>query len=95
MEDRGKVQEWSNKRLQALVKDEITKMFEKVLDYTEVGVANDPRYQILRGKILRVGNDAIRSINSELDRNYEIEFRGIGQDVVRIKNRKGAGNDRR
>ncbi len=95
MEDRGKVQEWSNKRLQALVKDEITKMFEKVLDYTEVGVANDPRYQILRGKILRIGNDAIRSINSELDRNYEIEFRGIGQDVVRIKNRKGAGNDRR
>ncbi len=95
MEDRGKVQEWSNKRLQAFVKDEITRMFEKVLDYTEVGVADALRYQILRGKILRVGNDAIRSINSELDRNYEMEFKGIGQDIVRIKNRKGAGNDRR
>lgn len=95
MEDRGKVQEWSNKRLQAYVKDEITKMFEKVLDYTEVGVADNPRYQILRGKILRVGNDAIRSINSELDRNYEVEFNGISQDIVRIKSRRGDGNDRR
>ena len=94
MEDRGKVQEWSNRRLQAFVKDEITKMFEKVLDYTEVGVADNPRYQILRGKILRVGNDAIRSINSELDRNYGVEFKGIGQDVVRVTNRKGEGNDR-
>ena len=95
MEDRGKVKEWSQKRLQAFVKDEITKMFEKILDYTEVGVADNQRYQILRGKILRVSNDAIRSINSELDRNYDLEFKGIGQDVVRIKNRKGDGHDRR
>ncbi len=95
MEDREKVKEWSNKRLQSYVKDEITKSLERILDYTEVGVADNQRYQILRGKILRVSNDAIRSINSELDRNYEIEFKGIGQDVVRIKNRKGDGNVRR
>ena len=88
MED-GKVKEWSNKRLQTLVKSTITKMFESVLDFTEVGVGDETRYQILRGKILRAGNDAIRNINSELDRSYEVSFKDLGQDIVRFKEIKG------
>ena len=94
MED-GKVKEWSNKRLQTFVRSAITKMFEGVLDHTEVAVANETRYQILRGKILRAGNDAIRSINSELDRSYEVSFKDLGQDIVRFNEVKGDGNGRK
>lgn len=86
MDNQDKVKDWSNKRAQEMVKSTITEMFESILDFTEVSLADDDRYKVVRSKILRVGNDAIRRINSELGRNYEVVFTGIRQDLVRIKN---------
>lgn len=86
MDNQDKVKDWSNKRAQEMVKSTITEMFESILDFTEVSLADDDRYKVVRSKILRVGNDAIRRINSELGRNYEVVFTGIRQDLIRIKN---------
>lgn len=85
MENKDKVKDWSNKHLQEYVEKQITAMFESILDYTEVAVPEEPRYKVVRSKILRVSNDTIRGIKSELSRNYDIRFKGIRQEVVRIK----------
>jgi len=71
-------------------------MFEGVLDFSEVAVGEDKRYKALRSKVLRLANDAIRNINDEIESNYDLEFTGIGQEVVRVNNkgRRGNKNDR-
>lgn len=85
-----KVKDWSNKRLQAYVKDTVTKMFEGMLDFSEVAVGDENRYKSLRSKILRLANDAIRSISSEIETNYDVVFNGISEDVVKVsQTRKG------
>lgn len=91
--DNIKVQEWSRSRLQEYVKKSITKMFEGMLDFSEVAVGDEKRYKSLRSKVLRLANDAIRNINAEIEDKYEVSFTGINEDVV-VKvstRRKGEG----
>ncbi len=83
-----KEQEWSCHRLQGAVKDEITKFFETVLDFSEVAVGDEKRYKALRSKILRHGNDSIRRINSLVESDYNVEYRRIAQDVVKFTGAK-------
>ena len=74
----------STKKLEQLVHKEVTSMFESVLDYTQVAVPDPQRFKVLRGKILRAGNDCIRSINSRLS-DYKIEYTGeVGEEVVEV-----------
>jgi hypothetical protein len=82
-----KVKEWSKKKLQDSVKSSITKMFEDILDFSEVAVGDDSRYKLLRSKILRIGNNAIRGLNGDIEKNYEVMFTGLGRDEVRINKR--------
>lgn len=78
MEDPGR------KHLEDLVRKEVTKLFESVLDYTSIAVPEKDRFSMLRGKILRVGNDCIRTITSELV-NYEIELLYPNEDIIEFK----------
>ena len=78
-----KEQDWSNTRLQKEVETRITKMFDGMLDFSEVAVGDPTRYKVLRSKILRLANDTIRALNTEISENYEVQFQGIGQDIVR------------
>jgi hypothetical protein len=80
--DKNRVQEWSSKRLQENITKSITKMFEGMLDFSEVAVGDETRYKALRSKILRLANDAIRNINAEIENKYEVVFTGINEDVV-------------
>ena len=74
----------SRKKLEQLVHKEVTSMFESVLDYTQVAVPDPQRFKVLRGKILRAGNDCIRSINSRLS-DYNIEYADeVGEEVVEV-----------
>lgn len=89
-----KEQDWSNARLQKEVETRITKMFEGTLDFSEVAVGDVARYKILRSKILRLANDTIRALNAEIGENYEVCFKGIGQDIIKVqKLRKGEANE--
>ena len=45
--------------LGSVVRKEVTKLFQQVLDYTSIAVPDPNTYKALRGKILRVGNDCI------------------------------------
>ena len=63
-------------KMDNMVKDEITKMFEKVLDYAEVAVPNSDQFRKLRSKILRVGNNCIRNIQKDVEKNYDVKYSG-------------------
>ncbi len=75
------------KKLENLVKKEVTKMFESVLDYTQIACADPVTFKALRSKILRVGNDCIRSINSNLG-DYDIKFVPKCEEVIEVKQEK-------
>ncbi len=73
----------SREKLNRLVEDEITKMFEQVLDYAQVACPTNETYKVLRSKILRIGNNCIRNIKKKLD-FYEVKYNAKSEDVVEV-----------
>ena len=71
------------KHLENVIRKEVTKLFESNLDYTQIACHPDT-YKPLRSKILRTGNDCIRSINAQL-LNYEIKYIAKGEEIIRVK----------
>lgn len=82
------LKEWSNKKLCILVKNNITKLFDGILDFSEVAVDDKERYKVLRSKVLKLSNDTIRCLMSEIERSYDVEFKNIYNDVVVIKDKR-------
>lgn len=77
-------------KLQELVHDEVTRMFEKILDYAEVAVPNGEQYRKLRSKVLRVGNNCSRNINKEIEKSYTVTFRPSGETIIEVFQKKRA-----
>lgn len=71
-------------KMDNMIKDEVTKMFEKVLDYAEVAVPNSDQFKKLRSKILRVGNNCIRNIQKDIEKNYDVKYRAQAETIVEI-----------
>ena len=77
----------SDKSKEKLVKcmaGEVTRLFEKILDYSEVAVSNEPQYRKLRSKILRLGNDCIRNISKELELRYKVSYIASIETIVEV-----------
>ena len=73
----------SRKKLENAINKEVTKMFEAILDYTQVACSNKETFQALRSRILRSGNDCIRNLCAGLD-FYNIKYDGNTEDVVEV-----------
>ena len=71
-------------KMDRMVKDEVTKMFEKVLDYAEVAVPNNDQYRKLRSKILRVGNNCIRNIQKDVEKHYDVKYKALAETIVEV-----------
>jgi hypothetical protein len=67
------------------VSEEITILFEKVLDYAEVAVPNNDQYKKLRSKILRVGNNCIRNIGKEINMRYSVKYEPPAETIIETK----------
>jgi hypothetical protein len=76
----------SREKMNRLVEDEITKMFEQVLDYAQVACPTADTYKVLRSKILRVGNNCIRNVKRKLE-HYDVEYKAISEDIVEVLER--------
>lgn len=74
----------SRDKLNKAMEDEVTKMFESVLDYAQVACPTADTYKVLRSKILRVGNNCIRNIKKQSS-HYEIEYVPMAEEIVEIK----------
>ena len=57
--------------LKETIQQEITKMFEYVLDMAQVAIPPD-NYKIFRSRVLKKGNDCIRNIVKFIDKMEEI-----------------------
>jgi len=67
------------------ISDEVTILFEKVLDYAEVAVPNADQYKKLRSKVLRVGNNCIRNISREVQSRYVVKYDPPAETIIEIK----------
>ena len=79
--------ERSKARLKKEISREVTLLFEKCLDYVEVTLPDKELYKIMRSKILRSGNNAIRNVSRNIDENYTINFSpeaGLNEDVIEV-----------
>ena len=77
----------SRRKLELVISKEVTKMFESILDYTQVAIPTKDTYQALRSRILRSGNDCIRNLCSALDL-YKITYDGKTEDIVEITTKR-------
>jgi hypothetical protein len=80
--------ERSKARLKKEINKEITSFFEKCLDFVEVTLPEEKIYKVVRSKILRSGNNAIREVNKNIDINYTINYSpedGLNEDVIELK----------
>ena len=73
----------SREKLSKMLEDEVTKLFEQILDYAQVACPTPDTYKVLRSKILRVGNNCIRSIKTNI-KHYDVEFRALAEDVIEV-----------
>jgi hypothetical protein len=80
------IREKSKEKLGRVVEEEVTKMFESVLDYAQVACPTPETYKVLRSKILRVGNNCIRVIKKRLD-HYDVEYNATTEDIVEVLQR--------
>jgi len=68
----------SKKKLKASVEHRMKRIYVGILDALEKeklsGNIDSRTFEILRSKILNIGNDQIRSIKKELDDKYNVEF---------------------
>ncbi len=77
----------SRDKLKRESEEEITRMFESILDYAQVACPTPDTYKVLRSKVLRVGNNCIRSLKSRFD-HYNIEFIPSSEDVIEFASKK-------
>jgi len=79
--------EKANKHQEKLINsmsNEITDLFEKILDYAEVAVPNGDQYKKLRSKILRIGNNCIRNISKDVINHYKITYNAPGETIIEV-----------
>lgn len=74
----------SRERLKDAVDQEVKKMFESILDYAEVACPTPETYKVLRSKILRVGNNCIRTLKKKID-NYDVQYTNVAEEIIEIK----------
>jgi hypothetical protein len=74
----------SRDKLNRLINDEVTKLFEAALDYAQVACPTADTYKVLRSKILRVGNNCIRNLRKKLE-HYDVEYKATAEDIIEVK----------
>ena len=73
----------SKEKLNRLVEEEVTNLFEAVLDYAQVACPTPDTYKVLRSKILRVGNNCKRTLIKKLN-HYDVEYKAVTEDIIEI-----------
>lgn len=73
----------SKEKLLGEIKNEITVLFEKSLDYAQIACPSPDVYKALRSKILRVGNDCIRNLEKRA-KHYNIEYIPQMEEIIEV-----------
>lgn len=73
----------SVEKFNRVIESEVTSMFEQILDYAQIAVPTSDVYKALRSKILRVGNNCIRNLKTEIQ-HYDVKFRATSEDIIEV-----------
>lgn len=74
----------NKERLRQAMASEVTIMFESILDYVQVACPTPDTYKVLRSKILRVGNNCIRSLKKSLD-DYDVTYTNVSEELIEVR----------
>ena len=77
--------ERSKEKLKRDLEKRIMKGVDEILDIAEVAIGDSQRYKPFRSKVLRAGNNAVRDLKSDLDRNYKVAFVPTNEDIVEVQ----------
>lgn len=80
----NKFNENSKKMLESVMKREVTRMMEQALDFASVACPND-NFKQLRAKILRAGNNCIRTLEKEF-MAYDVQYKRINEEIIEFRN---------
>jgi hypothetical protein len=80
------VLERSKEKLKRDLEKRIMKGVDEILDIAEVAIGDSQRYKPFRSKVLRAGNNAIRDLKADLDRQYKVLFVPTTEDIVEVRN---------
>jgi hypothetical protein len=78
--------ERSRDKLARAMEDEVTKLFEQVLDYSQVACPTTDTFKVLRSKILRAGNNCIRNLKRKIQ-HYDVEFVPQAEEIIEIRHK--------
>ncbi len=63
----------------------IMRGIDEILDIAEVAIGDSQRYKPFRSKVLRAGNNAIRDLKNDLDRQYKVLFVPTTEDIIEVQ----------
>ncbi len=75
----------SRKRLVQEMRQEVTKMMEKTLDFADVACPKE-NFKQLRSKILRIGNNCMRNLTQDFE-NYDMQYNKISEEIIEFRNK--------
>lgn len=71
-------------KLDKEIANEVTELFEKVLDYAQIACTSPDTFKVLRSRILRAGNDCIRNLHKKT-KDYKVEYIVRSEEVIEVK----------
>jgi len=77
--------ERSKEKFKRDLEKRIMKGIDEILDIAEVAIGDSQRYKPFRSKVLRAGNNAIRDLKNDLDRQYKVLFVPTNEDVIEVQ----------
>jgi hypothetical protein len=75
----------SRAKLKREVEVNVLRGAEEILNIVEVALGDPARYRIVRSKVLRSANDAVRDIKKTIDINYQVLFVPTNEDVIKVQ----------
>ncbi len=72
-------------KLKKEVADNVLKSTDAILNIVEVALGDPARYKIVRSKILRSANDAVRDVKKTIDMNYQVLFVPTNEDIIEVQ----------
>ena len=77
--------ERSKEKFKRDLEKRIMKGIDEILDIAEVAIGDSQRYKPFRSKVLRAGNNAIRDLKNDLDRQYKVLFVPTNEDIIEVQ----------
>jgi hypothetical protein len=79
------IKDKSKDKLKAFFAAQITSLFGDILDLTEVALGDPGRQKALRSKVLKLSNDAIRTVQREVEERYTVSYVPPATDVIFVR----------